>query len=83
MSGSSRCQAFRIARLRPGFRVFGLPSELGDSLRLVLEEEPFEVASDDLLLVGSELGDGLELEPKLVVGSAFVLIEKKQICADA
>jgi len=52
------------------FVYLGLLPEVGEPLRLILEQEPLEDAADDLLLVGSELGDGLELKPKAVGGSA-------------
>jgi hypothetical protein len=61
----------------------GLPAEVGEALGLVLEEESFEDAADDFFLVVSELGNGLELKSEVVVGSALLLVEEKQICADA
>lgn len=48
---------------------------------VVLEEESFEDTLDDGLLVGVELGDGLELKPELLVRPPLILTEEQRIRA--
>ena len=46
-------------------------------------DQSVEDGLGDLLVLGVEAGDGLELVPQLVVGSALVLLEDELICAHA
>ena len=48
-----------------------------------LQNDAFNHRENDLLLLRVEPGNGFELEPQLIVGAAFVFLEKQQIRAHA
>ena len=48
----------------------------------MFEDEGIEEGADGLLLVLVELGEGLELEPELLIGAAFVLLEDQRVGGD-
>jgi hypothetical protein len=45
------------------------------------DEEAFEDALDGLLFVVGQAGDRFELEPEVVVGVAFVVVERERVGA--
>jgi len=47
----------------------------------MLEDEGFEDGLGDLLLLGPEAGEGLELKPEILVRPALSLLEQQSICA--
>jgi len=49
---------------------------------LVLEDEGIEESLGGLFLVLVEGGEGLELEPQLLVGAALVLLEDERVGRD-